>query len=63
MPFERSHASFAASSQFAVMKSRHSKAAAVSSSPLTACAAPGASRAAWSASPGRSRVLDGIHAQ
>ena len=36
MPFERSHSSFAASSQFEVMKSRHSKAAAASSLPLAA---------------------------
>jgi hypothetical protein len=63
MPFERGHSSFAESSQLEVMKVRHSKADPASMSPPTASRAPGASRAAWSASPGRRSVFDGMQAQ
>ena len=45
------------------MKSRHAKAPSGRTPPLTASRAPGASRAAWSASPGRSSVFDGMQAQ
>src|SRR5947208_2691917 len=44
------------------MKSRQASAAAASMRPLTASRAPGTSRAACTASPGRSSVLDGMHA-
>ena len=40
------------------MKSRQASAASTST-----CALAAASRAAWTASPGRSSVLDGMHAQ
>ena len=45
------------------MKSRHAKAGSGRTPPLTASAAPGARRAASSASPGRSSVFEGMHAQ
>ncbi len=45
------------------MKSRHSNAALASISPVIASRAPGTSCAAATASPGRSSVLDGMHAQ
>jgi hypothetical protein len=52
------------SSEPETMKSRQAKAAPGSTPrPFTASAAPGASRAAWSASPGRSSVFDGMQAQ
>jgi hypothetical protein len=44
------------------MKSRQAKACRASTPPFTASRAPGASRAAWSASPGRSSVFDGMQA-
>src|SRR4051794_12699926 len=44
------------------MKSRQASADGTSREPLTASRAPGATRAAASASPGRSRVLEGMQA-
>ena len=51
------------SSKPETMKSRQANAGSGRTAPLTASRAPGASRAAWSASPGRSSVLEGMHAQ
>src|SRR3954469_21792380 len=45
------------------MKSRHSSALSTAIRPVTACAAPGASLAPSTASPGRRRVFDGMQAQ
>ena len=58
MPRSVSHFSALVSVWFETMKSRHASAAATST-----CALAAASLAAWAASPGRSRVLDGMHAQ
>ena len=63
MPFPSRDSAFRASSYPETMKSRHSKAASERTPPSTASRAPGASRAACSASPGRRRVFDGIQAQ
>src|SRR3954470_9219753 len=45
------------------MKLRHSSAFSTAILPVTACAAPGASRASSTASPGRSSVFEGMQAQ
>ncbi len=58
MPWSVSHCSALASVWFDTMKSRHASAAATST-----CAFPAASLASCTASPGRSRVFDGMHAQ
>ncbi len=58
MPRLASHCSWPASDQFETMKSRQARASAT----LT-CAVPPASRAPWTASPGRSSDLEGMQAQ
>ena len=58
MPRSVSHFSALASVWFETMKSRHASAAATST-----CALAAASFASWTASPGRSSVFDGMHAQ
>ena len=58
MPWSVSHFSALVSLWFETMKSRHASAAATSTSALAA-----ASLAWCTASPGRSSVLDGMHAQ
>ncbi len=58
MPFSSSQPAAPASEWSETMKSRHANAASRSSSALAV-----ASRAACTASPGRSSVLDGMHAQ
>jgi hypothetical protein len=55
---DASHCSWPASEWSETMKSRHANAASTST-----CALAAASRAACAASPGRSSVLDGMHAQ
>ena len=63
MPVSSSHLAWLPSLKSLTMKSRHDSAAFVSIVPVTASAAPGASRASATASPGRSSVFDGMHAQ
>ena len=63
MPFPVRYSALRVSSSPEVMKSRHANAGSGCTPPLTASAAPGASRAAWSASPGRRSVFDGMQAQ
>ena len=58
MPLLFSQLSCPASDQLETMKSRHASAAWTSTSAVAV-----ASRAACTASPGRSRVFDGMHAQ
>ena len=58
MPWSVSHFSALVSVWFETMKSRQASAAATST-----CALAAASFASCTASPGRSRVLDGMHAQ
>ena len=63
MPLPSSHATWPESSSPETMKSRQARAWPTSIAPDTAWRAPGTSRAAATASPGRSRVLDGMQAK
>jgi hypothetical protein len=63
MPLSSSQPSAPVSSHEEVMKSRYASAFARSIEPVTACSAPSTSRAASTASPGRSSVFEGMQAQ